>query len=306
MKTLRIGTRASELALWQANLVKKLVADLGYEASIVEISSTGDEVLDKPLHQIGGMGLFTRTLDDAMFRGEIDIAVHSLKDVPTELPAGIVQAAVLERASEFDVIVYKNNIDFLKNQESAVIATGSLRRKAQWLAKYPKHSITGLRGNVNTRLRKLKENDWNGAVFAGAGLKRINLLPENHVVLDWMIPAPAQGAIMITALGKDKESLDLCAKINHESTEKAVWVERLFMKTLEGGCTAPIGGNAKIDGDTIHFKGVLSDLDGSINLTVQKSGPLSEYKTFGAVCAKVIIAEGGAELMKKIKKEANI
>ncbi|MBL4745751.1 MAG: hydroxymethylbilane synthase [Flavobacteriaceae bacterium] len=306
MKTLRIGTRASELALWQANLVKKLLAELGCDSSIVEISSTGDEVLDKPLHQIGGMGLFTKTLDDAMFRGEIDIAVHSLKDVPTELPAGIVQAAVLKRAIELDVIVYKNNTDFLTEEGTATIATGSLRRKAQWLAKYPTHTITGLRGNVNTRLRKLKENDWNGAVFAGAGLQRINLLPENHVVLDWMIPAPAQGAIMITALGNDKEVLDLCAKINHESTEKAVWVERLFMRTLEGGCTAPIGGNAKIEGDTIHFKGILSDLDGKTNLTVQKSGPLSEYKTFGATCANEIIAEGGAVLMKKIKKEAKI
>ncbi len=303
---LKIGTRASELALWQANLVKKLVEDLGYEARIVEISSTGDEILDKPLHEIGGMGLFTKNLDDAMIRGEIDLAVHSLKDVPTELPEGIVQAAVLERAIEFDVVVYKNNTEFLEGESAATIATGSLRRKAQWLAKYPKHTITGLRGNVNTRLRKLKENDWDGAVFAGAGLKRINLLPQNHVVLDWMIPAPAQGTIMITALGKDTDVLNICSKINHELTEKAVWVERLFMKTLEGGCTAPIGGNAKIKNNIIYFKGVLSDLDGSTNLTVQKSGPLSDYKTFGADCAKVILADGGAELMIKIKKEANI
>jgi len=300
---IKIGTRASQLALWQANLVKTQLENLGYQAQIIEITSTGDEVLDKPLHQIGGFGLFTKTLDNAMLRGEIDIAVHSLKDVPTDLHEKISQAAVLERANISDVLVLKNNTDFLKNQENATIATGSLRRTAQWLHKYPKHTITDLRGNVNTRLQKLIDNNWNGAIFAAAGLERIELLPENHMMLDWMIPAPAQGAIMITALKADHETLEICAKINHKETEIAVAVERQFMKTLEGGCTAPIGGNAKIAGDNISFKGILIAIDGSEKVEVEKSVPLSEWNNLGKICAEEVLNKGGKKLMESIKAE---
>jgi hydroxymethylbilane synthase len=300
---IKIGTRASQLALWQANLVKSQLENLGYQAQIIEITSTGDEVLDKPLHQIGGFGLFTKTLDNAMLRGEIDIAVHSLKDVPTDLHEKIAQAAVLERANISDVLVLKNNSDFLNNQENATIATGSLRRTAQWLHKYPKHSITDLRGNVNTRLQKLIDNNWNGAIFAAAGLERINLLPKNHVMLDWMIPAPAQGAIMVTALKADTDILDICAQINHKETEMAVAVERLFMKTLEGGCTAPIGGNAKITGDKIYFKGILIAINGSEKVEVEKTVPLSEWKNLGKICAEEVLNNGGKKLMESIKAE---
>lgn len=300
---IRIGTRASQLALWQANLVKTQLENLGYQTQIIEVSSTGDEVLDKPLHQIGGFGLFTKTLDNAMLRGEIDLAVHSLKDVPTDLSEKIVQAAVMERANIRDVLVLKNNANFLNNPENAVIATGSLRRKAQWLHKYPKHTITELRGNVNTRLQKLIDNDWNGAIFAAAGLERIELLPKNHVMLDWMIPAPAQGAIMVTALKADTKILDICTQINHKETEIAVAVERQFMKTLEGGCTAPIGGNAKIIGDTIYFKGILIAIDGSEKVEVEKTLPLSEWKNLGRICAEEVLNNGGKKLMESIKAE---
>lgn len=300
---IRIGTRASQLALWQANLVKSQLENLGHQAQIIEITSTGDEVLDKPLHQIGGFGLFTKTLDNAMFRGEIDIAVHSLKDVPTDLHENIAQAAVLERANISDVLVLKNNTDFLKNEESAIIATGSLRRTAQWLHKYPKHTITDLRGNVNTRLQKLIDNNWNGAIFAAAGLERIELLPENHIMLDWMIPAPAQGAIMVTALKVDTKILEICAQINHKNTEMAVAVERQFMKTLEGGCTAPIGGNAKIIDDIICFKGILIAIDGSEKVEVEKSVPLSEWNSLGKICAEEVLNNGGKKLMESIKAE---
>jgi len=303
MSKIKIGTRASQLALWQANLVKSQLEKLGYQAQIIEITSTGDEVLDKPLHQIGGFGLFTKTLDNAMLRGEIDIAVHSLKDVPTDLHEKISQAAVLERANISDVLVLKNNSDFLINQENVIIATGSLRRTAQWLHKYPKHSITDLRGNVNTRLQKLIDNNWNGAIFAAAGLERIDLLPENHIMLDWMIPAPAQGAIMITVLKADQETLEICAKINHKETEMAVAVERQFMKTLEGGCTAPIGGNAKITGDKIYFKGILIAINGSEKVEVEKTVPLSEWKNLGKICAEEVLNNGGKKLMESIKAE---
>lgn len=303
MSKIKIGTRASQLALWQANLVKSQLEKLGYQSQIIEITSTGDEILDKPLHQIGGFGLFTKTLDNAMLRGEIDIAVHSLKDVPTDLHEKIAQAAVLERANISDVLVLKNTADFLKNQESATIATGSLRRTAQWLHKYPKHTIVNLRGNVNTRLQKLIDNNWNGVIFAAAGLERIELLPENHMVLDWMIPAPAQGAIMATALKADIKVLEICAQINHKETEMAVAVERQFMKTLEGGCTAPIGGNAKITGETISFKGILIAIDGTEKVEVEKSVPLAEWKNLGKICAEEVLSKGGKKLMVSIKAE---
>ncbi len=301
-KVIRIGTRNSELALWQAKLVQKSLESIGFRGEIVEVSSTGDEILDIPLHQIGGMGLFTKTLDIAMLRGEIDIAVHSLKDVPTQLPETIVQAAVLRRAEVHDVLVYKRDLNFLEASEG-LVATGSLRRKAQWLHKYPTHVLTGLRGNVNTRLRKLKENDWNGAIFAKAGLDRIQLLPSKHVVLDWMVPAPAQGAIMITALESEVEVLEACAKLNHKETEITVAVERDFMRALEGGCTAPIGAHATVVGDVIKFKGVLSALDGTSQIEIEKQVPLGEATGFGLICAEEVLKNGGDALMKKIKSE---
>ena len=167
-KVIRIGTRDSELALWQAHTVEKKLNDLGYKTEIIAVKSEGDIILDKPLYELGITGIFTKTLDVAMISGQVDIAVHSMKDVPTALPQGIVQAAVLERANTLDILVHKGNLDFLEG--SGTIATGSLRRQAQWLNKYPNHQVVDLRGNVNTRMQKLQDNDWSGAVFAAAGL----------------------------------------------------------------------------------------------------------------------------------------
>ena len=168
-KIIRIGTRDSQLALWQAKTVQYHLEHLGHKTVLVPVKSTGDLVLDKPLYELGITGIFTKTLDIAMLNGSIDIAVHSLKDVPTVLPKGIVQAAVLKRGNINDTLVYKTNEEFLSARD-AIIATGSLRRRAQWLNRYPTHTIVGLRGNVNSRLEKLEDNeDWNAAIFAGAG-----------------------------------------------------------------------------------------------------------------------------------------
>ncbi|WP_010136820.1 hydroxymethylbilane synthase [Ochrovirga pacifica] len=303
-KPIRIGTRSSELALWQAHLVQGKLEKLGYSTKIVELSSVGDEVLDIPLHQIGSMGVFTKTLDVAMLRGQIDIAVHSLKDVPTQLPETIVQAAVLERAAIHDIVVYKGEQKELF-ADGATIATGSLRRTAQWLHKYPTHTLTDLRGNVNTRLQKLQDNDWNGAIFAKAGLERINLLPKNHVVLDWMVPAPAQGAIMITALESNPMVLQACEQLNHPDTALCVAIERAFMRRLEGGCTAPIGGYAEIIDDKISFNGLLSSLDGKQQKSVFKIVSKDKAQDLGKSCADEILANGGKELMQEIKKVVN-
>lgn len=300
-KRIRIGTRDSELALWQAHTVEKKLNDLGYKTEIVAVKSTGDIILDKPLYELGITGIFTKTLDVAMINGDVDIAVHSMKDVPTALPQGIVQAAVLERANTLDILVHKGNLDFLN--ESGTIATGSLRRQAQWLNKYPTHKVVDLRGNVNLRMKKLNEGDWNGAVFAAAGLERINLKPENFINLDWMIPAPAQGAMLVVAMGNDNYTLDALSHLNDIETEIATYIERQFLKTLEGGCTAPIGALARYneEEDTIHFQGVLFSLDGKEKIEVDKIIPIEEWKKLGFYAAQEVLNRGGTKLMAEIK-----
>ena len=302
-KTIRIGTRDSELALWQAHTVQKQLQDLGYKTEIVAVKSDGDIILDKPLYELGITGIFTKTLDIAMINGKVDIAVHSMKDVPTALPTGIVQAAVLERASVLDILVYEGNIDFLHG--NATIATGSLRRQAQWWNRYPNHKVVDLRGNVNTRMQKLKDNDWHGAVFAAAGLERINLKPENHINLDWMIPAPAQGAMVIVAMENDDFTIDAVSQLNDIETEICTHIERQFLRTLEGGCTAPIGALATYneEEDTIGFKGVLLSIDGKEKLEIEKKVDISEWKKLGFNSAQEILENGGAKLMSKIKNE---
>ncbi len=302
-KIIRIGTRDSELALWQAKTVEKQLHELGFETSIVAVKSQGDILLDKPLYELGITGIFTKTLDIAMLNGEVDIAVHSMKDVPTLLPEGIVQAAVLERAAVEDILVHKGNTDFLETE--AIIATGSLRRKAQWLNKYPRHSVVDLRGNVNTRLQKLADNEWNGAVFAAAGLERINRKPDNYINLDWMIPAPAQGAMVVVAMANDTFVLDAVSQLNHIETEICTYIERQFLRTLEGGCTAPIGAHAVYNehDDTLHFQGVLLSIDGTEKMEVVKTVAISEWKKLGFNCAQEILTNGGNELIRKIKEQ---
>ena len=299
-KTIKIGTRDSELALWQAHHVEKKLNDLGYKTQIIAVKSQGDIILDKPLYELGITGIFTKTLDVAMINGQIDIAVHSMKDVPTALPIGIVQAAVLQRADEKDILVYNNNLDFLEAE--GIIATGSLRRQALWLNKYPNHKVEDLRGNVNTRLQKLKENNWNGAVFAAAGLERINIKPSNFVNLDWMIPAPAQGAMVVHAMLNDEFCKEAIAELNDLETDICTYIERQFLKTLEGGCTAPIGALAKFWEDEILFKGILLSIDGKQKIEIERTVPIQEWKKLGYHLAQEILNNGGAELMKNIKE----
>jgi hydroxymethylbilane synthase len=303
-KIIRIGTRSSDLAMWQANTVAQQLEHFGCKTEIVKIDSIGDVVLDKPLYELGVTGVFTKNLDVALLNGEIDIAVHSFKDVPTKLPKGIVQAAVIKRGDFNDVLILKDGEDFFADK-NAVIATGSLRRKAQWLYRYPNHTIVGLRGNVNSRMRKLEENDWNGAIFAKIGLKRLKLLPpqEEHLILDWMVPAPAQGAVMVAALDSDLELLEYVKQINHEDTAKCVKIERDFLRVLEGGCTAPIGALALIIKEEVKFKGVLFSPDGSNKMEFSKTVPVENAWDLGEYGAKYILDRGGKNLMRSIQSE---
>jgi hydroxymethylbilane synthase len=308
-KIIRIGTRDSQLALWQAKTVQSQLERLGHKTVLVPVKSTGDIVLDKPLYELGITGIFTKTLDIAMLNEDIDIAVHSLKDVPTVLPKGIVQAAVIKRGNVNDTLVFKNNEEFLSARD-AVIATGSLRRRAQWLNRYPTHKVENIRGNVNSRLQKLEDNEhWNGAIFAAAGIGRLNIRPENAINLHWMIPAPAQGAIMVTALEKDEEILEICQEINHEETQICTAIEREFLNRLEGGCTAPIGALAFIKNEEVNFKGILLSKDGTKKIEVAKVVPLGKHHDLAEFCANYIIGKGGKTLIDQIQrsdKETNI
>lgn len=299
-RTIRIGTRDSKLALWQAETVQHQLEYLGYKTVLVPLKSTGDLVLDRPIYQMGITGVFTRNLDIALLNEEIDIAVHSMKDVPTMLPEGIVQAAVLKRGPHHDVLVFKDNLEFL-SQKNAVIATGSLRRKAQWLHRFPSHTVTDLRGNLYTRLKKLKNNDWNGAIFAAAGLKRLKLKPENVIPLTWMIPAPAQGALMITALENDSFCLAASEKLNHQETEICTRAEREFLRIMEGGCSAPIGALATIADEKITLEAIVLSEDGTRKKEVNKTVALRKQRYLAQDCADIVIERGARKLMPKHK-----
>ena len=302
-KVIRIGTRDSQLALWQAHTVENQLQALGYKTQIVPVKSIGDLKLDTPLYELGITGIFTKTLDVAMLNNTVDIAVHSLKDVPTALPKGIVQAAVLKRASTLDILVTKEVVDY---KMPLTIATGSLRRKAQWLHKYPTHTVVDLRGNVNTRLQKLQDNSWQGAIFAKAGLERIDVLPSRYTSLDWMTPAPAQGAMTIVALEKDPFCIEATQKLNDTPSQISTQIERDFLRTLEGGCTAPIGALAKIEGDTIQFKGCLLSLDGTKKIVIEKTITLQFAAKAGDAIAKEVLQKGGDVLLKEIKAAMNL
>lgn len=295
---IRIGTRDSKLALWQANLVKDSLEELGVETVLVPIKSIGDLILDKPLYELGVTGVFTKALDVALLNGDIDLAVHSMKDMPTMLPKGLALAAVLKRGNPKDVLVHKG-LDFLN--ESGLVATGSLRRQAQWLHRYPSHEITDLRGNVQTRLQKLRDNKWDGALFAAAGLERLSLEFEHQTVLEWMIPAPAQGAIAIVITEEDKALAATLEKINHRETAICTRVEREFLRTLEGGCSAPIGALATIEGETLRFKGVLLSPDGQQRFHVSQESPRSTHMGVGKEYAQQLLKQGADKLMQQIK-----
>lgn len=303
-RTIRIGTRESELALWQAKTVQAQLERQGYSTVLMPITSTGDQVQDKPLYAMGITGIFTKTLDIAMLSGQCDIAVHSMKDVPTALPEGIIQAAVLERANPHDILaLHPDNPDTEFLNDLGTIATGSVRRRAQWLHRYENHEVVGLRGNVNTRMKKLEESDWNGAIFARAGLERIDLMPKHHMDLDWMVPAPAQGAMVVMALEEDKFCRSACAKINHRPSQIRTHIEKEFLKTLEGGCTAPIGALAEIVGNRIQFKGALFSLDGKTKIEIARDCTIEDFEGFGKRCAAEVLERGGQEVMVALRQE---
>ncbi len=301
---IRIGTRESQLAVWQATQVQQLLEKEGVPAVLVPIKSEGDIDLKTPLYAMGIQGIFTRSLDIALVSGSIDLAVHSMKDVPTQPAFGVRQAAVLKRGPVRDLLVYKNNADFLRDRNSvAHIATSSIRRKAQWLHKYPAHQIQNLRGNINTRLRKLGEEPWDAAIFAQAGLERIGLRPEKSMVLDWMLPAPAQGAIFVACREEDERHFSLCQPLNDPDTALCTKIERDFLRTLLGGCSTPISALAEIEDGDVYFSGQLMSPDGVQNVTIEKILPVEIATGIGKTAADELLERGGQAIADGIRAE---
>ena len=305
-KIIRIGTRESQLAVWQATQVKSLLEKYGFASELVYIKSEGDLDLKTPLYEMGVQGIFTRSLDAALLSDKIDVAVHSMKDVPTQLPKGIIQAAVLKRGPVNDLLVFKTDGHSLDDENYvANIATSSLRRKAQWLNRYPHHQIHNLRGNVNTRLRKLNEENWDAAIFAQAGLERIDLRPENSEVIDWMLPAPAQGAIMVVCRKEDEHTSKACSHFTDEMTALCAKIERDFLRTLMGGCSTPISALAVVKDNSIAFKGNILSLDGSQKKEVEKNAVISDAGDLGNLAAKELLINGGRKILEEIQNAVN-
>jgi hydroxymethylbilane synthase len=299
---IRIGTRESQLAVWQATQVQQLLEKEGIPAVLVRIKSEGDIDLKTPLYAMGVQGIFTRSLDIALLNRTIDIAVHSMKDVPTRLADGVRQAAVLKRGPVHDLLVYKQDTEFLRHKDApAQIATSSIRRKAQWLHRYPAHHIHSLRGNVNTRLRKLGEEPWDAAIFAQAGLERINLRPEKSIVLDWMLPAPAQGAILVVCREEDEQYSSMCQPLDDPDTALCTKIERDFLRRLLGGCSTPISALAEIEDGDIYFSGQLMSPDGRQNVTIEKILPAGIAEGIGVTAADELLERGGKEIADSIR-----
>lgn len=309
-RILKIGTRDSELAVWQATLVQTQLAAHNITSELVYIKSDGDIDLVTPLYEIGVQGVFTKTLDAALLSGRIDIAVHSMKDVPTQLAKGITQAAVLKRASYKDILVHKGEWqatdgEWALSNPAAVIATSSIRRKAQWLRRYPQHHIENLRGNVNTRLQKVADSNWQGAIFAAAGLERIAKRPENSFELNWMLPAAAQGAIMIVCREAAADVHEACALLNDVDTALCTRLERDFLRTLMGGCSTPISALAKIVNNTLVFSGNICSLDGTQLMETQVALPVDTapevLANTGNKAALELLGKGADKIVEAIR-----
>ncbi|KAF1857134.1 hypothetical protein Lal_00042760 [Lupinus albus] len=287
--------------MWQAKEVEQKLQNLGYETSLVPVLSSGDKNLNQPLYSLGITGVFTKDLDVALLNNEIDIAVHSLKDVPTILPQNIEISAVLERDFPQDVLVRKSSSKN-KNLADLKIATSSLRRRAFWLEQFPETEFSDIRGNVQTRLKKLDEGDFDATLFSLAGIKRMEMKLDFEY-LDFVISAPSQGVVAIASRVDDLEAKEILQQINHKETQICVEIERNFLRTLEGGCTAPIGAIAKFNEGKITFEGKLNSLDGRKTINLVEEFDYNDYENFGEKFAKIILEKGGKEMMEEIKSQ---
>lgn len=313
MRKIVVGSRQSELALVQTygvvEQLKKIVGDR-YDFSVKKIVTKGDRILDVTLNKVGGKGLFVKEIEQAMLDGEIDFAVHSMKDMPAVLPPGLTIGAVPEREDPRDVLISNSGETLQQLPRGAVVGTSSFRRSAQIKAARPDLNIKWIRGNVGTRLRKLREEDYDAIILAAAGMKRLNLDEEmitQYLPVDLCIPAVGQGALAIECREDDEEILDLLSQINDSTTRYTVEAERAFLHTLEGGCQVPIGGFARLNSESgndnhITLTGFVADPDGSVFLKHTLSG--SDPQVLGRELAEHLISQGAQQILEKVK-EAN-
>ncbi len=300
MTLLRLGTRKSKLALWQANFVKEKLEALGCKVELVPITTTGDKILDAPLAKIGGKGLFVKEIENALLAGEIDLAVHSLKDVPMIIPEGLTLSAITEREEPYDVLISRNGNKLEELPSGAVVGTSSLRRQVQIKRRRRDLKVEILRGNVDTRLRKLKEGLYDAIVLAYAGVKRMGLSGEISQVLEDFIPAVGQGSLAIETRAEDERVINFVKVLNHQESWLRAVCERAFLRELQGGCQVPIGAYAWIEGYRIKIKGFISDLEGERFLEGYEEGSVQKAEEVGKRLAQRLLREGGEEILREI------
>ena len=305
---IRIATRKSPLAMWQAEHVADALraAHPGIEVEILGMSTQGDKILDTPLAKIGGKGLFVKELEQRMQQGDADIAVHSMKDVPVELPDGLHLAVILQREDPRDAFVSNRHEDLAALPQGAVVGTSSLRRQCQLADTRPDLQIRPLRGNVNTRLRKLDDGEYDAIILASAGLKRLGFEQRIRAFLplEQSLPAIGQGAIGIECRSDDARVNALLAPLHHAPTATCIAAERAMNQRLEGGCQVPIGGHATLDGDRLQLRGLVGTVDGSEIVRAEIEGPATDAARLGVALAEELLAHGAAAILRELYADA--
>jgi hydroxymethylbilane synthase len=298
---LKIATRKSELALWQArHVAEKLEAlDEVDHVALLPMTTRGDDILDRSLQQIGGKGLFIKELEDALKQGRADIAVHSMKDVPAEMPGGFCVAAVLERDNPYDALVTSDNRGLDSVPQGGTIGSSSLRRQAQLRALRPDITVNALRGNINTRLAKLQLGQFDAIVLASAGLRRLGMASRisEEFTAEQMLPAAAQGVLGIECLRSNAELRELLGRLEHEATKTTTTAERAVARALEASCQSPVASFATIKGDKVSLQALVASTDGKTILRESATGELNEANSLGIQVAERLLERGAGELL---------
>ncbi|WP_319762299.1 hydroxymethylbilane synthase [Maridesulfovibrio sp.] len=304
MRKITIATRGSKLALWQANHISDLLREEypGIEVQLLKIKTKGDKILDVPLAKVGGKGLFVKEIEEALLDGRADLAVHSMKDVPTELPEGLEVGIIPPREAETDTLLSVKYDSLESLPAGAVVGTSSLRRQSQVLTLRDDLKIESLRGNLDTRVRKLLDGEFDAIVVATAGLNRLNLSAPKSEILGppTFLPAVAQGALGIEYRIEDTEIQDILAFIHDEVTARQVHAERGFLTGLDGGCQVPIAAWSQLDGDQVKLTGFVADIDGSSPIRMEKSGPAEDAWNIGTALAEEVLAAGAKEILDRV------
>ena len=305
-RRLTIGTRGSQLALWQANWTRQAIMERFPDITVelLIIKTQGDKIQDVPLAKVGGKGLFVKEIEDAMLAGRIDLAVHSMKDMPAKLPVGLCIGAVPKRETPWDALISKNGLPLDRLPERARVGTSSLRRGAQLKGLRPDIEIVSLRGNLDTRLRKLETGNLDAIILAAAGLNRMGLEDRITEILtdSVMLPAVGQGALCIEVRENDPATAPVMAALNHPETRTVVMGERAFLNRLEGGCQVPIAAHGELSGDTLTLQGLVSSLDGVTVIRESLSGPTRDAEGIGVALAERLIAGGAGPILESLKE----